>query len=133
MATRLGTQVLTWAGTLIVARKLHPYDFGLMTTGMIFVGLADMLAEAGVSKALVLKNTREPRDLAEGFTLSLILSTALALEQGLDRLRGHLRRKERKLPVLSDVPIPWVAEVCLNQMAHASKEPIGAMKPRDPR
>jgi O-antigen/teichoic acid export membrane protein len=70
-------QVLSWAGTLIVARLLRPYDYGVMTTGMIFIALADVLAEAGVGGALVQKEQLEPRDLAEGFTLSLILSIAL--------------------------------------------------------
>ena len=77
IVTRIGTQVLSWAGTLFVARLLRPYDYGVMTTGMIFIALADVLAEAGVSRALVQKERLEPRDLAEGFTLSLILSVAL--------------------------------------------------------
>jgi O-antigen/teichoic acid export membrane protein len=77
LATRLGTQIFSWVGTLLVARILRPYDYGLMTTGMVVVGLADLLAEAGVGKALVQKAKLERRDLAEGFTLSLLLGTAL--------------------------------------------------------
>lgn len=77
IASRMGIQAVAWAGTLIVARLLRPYDYGLMTTGMIFIGLADLLAEAGVGKALVQKETLQSRDLAEGFTLSLILSVIL--------------------------------------------------------
>jgi PST family polysaccharide transporter len=77
LASRLLTQGFVWAVTLVVARILLPYDYGMMTTGMIFVGLADLLANAGVGKALVQKTRLEPADLAAGFTLSLILSAAL--------------------------------------------------------
>jgi O-antigen/teichoic acid export membrane protein len=77
MVTRLVTQVFLWSVTLLVARLLLPYDFGLMTSGLIFVGLADLLAEAGVGKALVQKENLQPSDLAEGFTFSLLLSAGL--------------------------------------------------------
>jgi len=77
IVTRIGTQVLSWSGTLLVARLLRPYDYGVMTTGMIFIALADVLAEAGVGRALVQKERLEERDLAEGFTVSLLLSLAL--------------------------------------------------------
>jgi PST family polysaccharide transporter len=77
LATRLLTQGLLWGVTLVVARLLLPRDFGLMTSGLIFVGLADLLAEAGVGKALVQKEDLRPADLAEGFTLSLLLSVGL--------------------------------------------------------
>src|SRR5437899_1025643 len=65
IATRLLTQLALWAVTLVVARLLLPYDYGLMTTGLIFVSLADLLAEAGVGKALIQKKDLSPEDLAE--------------------------------------------------------------------
>ncbi len=77
LTARLTTQVFLWGVTLIVARLLRPYDYGLMTTGMIFVGLADLLAEAGIDKALIQKERLQAADLAEGFTLSLFLSVLL--------------------------------------------------------
>jgi O-antigen/teichoic acid export membrane protein len=77
LAARLVTQVVVWGATLIVARLLLPYDYGVMTTGMIFVGLADLLAEAGVGKALVQRRELTAAHLAEGFTLSLILALGL--------------------------------------------------------
>jgi O-antigen/teichoic acid export membrane protein len=77
MATRLLTQVFLWAVTLVVARLLLPYDYGLMTTGFIFVTLADLLAEAGVGKALIQKKDLSSEDIAEGFTLNLLLAGGL--------------------------------------------------------
>jgi O-antigen/teichoic acid export membrane protein len=77
LASRWTTQIFLWAATLIVARLLRPYDYGLMMTGTLFVGLADLLAEAGVGRALIQKEKLEPEDVAEGFTLCLLFSLAL--------------------------------------------------------
>jgi O-antigen/teichoic acid export membrane protein len=77
VATRLLTQVCLWSVTLVVARLLRPYDYGLMTTGLLFVTLADLLSEAGLGKALVQKKTLEPADIAEAFTLNLLLAVGL--------------------------------------------------------
>src|SRR5262249_9198185 len=62
LVSRLATQLFVWCVTLIVARLLSPFDYGLMTTGLIFVGLADLLSEAGIGKALVQKERLEPSD-----------------------------------------------------------------------
>jgi O-antigen/teichoic acid export membrane protein len=77
LASRWTTQLFLWAVTLVVAHLLRPEDYGLMMTGTIFVGLADLLAEAGVGRALVQKERLEEGDLAEGFTLCLLFSLAL--------------------------------------------------------
>lgn len=79
LAARLLTQLFQWSVTLFVTRLLEPSDYGMMTAGVVFVGLADMLAEAGVGKALVHKKTLQRADLAQAFTLGLILSAALYL------------------------------------------------------
>ncbi|MBI3406898.1 MAG: lipopolysaccharide biosynthesis protein [Planctomycetes bacterium] len=74
MVSRLGTQGFVWVSTLLVMRFLKPDDVGIMTWGMVFVGLADLLAEAGVGRALIQKKDLTPRDLDEGFSLTLLLS-----------------------------------------------------------
>ncbi len=77
LAARLGTQLFQWSVTLFVTRLLEAGDYGMMTAGVVFVGLADMLAEAGVGKALVHKKELTRADLAQGFTLGLLLSAGL--------------------------------------------------------
>lgn len=77
LAARLGTQLFQWSVTLVVVRLLEPDDYGMMTAGVLFVGLADMLSEAGIGKALIHKQELVRADLAQGFTLGLGLSTAL--------------------------------------------------------
>src|SRR3712207_7290273 len=65
----------------------------------LFVRLADLLAEAGVGKALVQKKQLTREDLAQGFTLSLLLSVGLyALLFGLaGPAAAHLDRKSTRL------------------------------------
>jgi O-antigen/teichoic acid export membrane protein len=77
LAARLGMQLLQWSVTLLVTRLLEASDYGMMTAGVLFVGLADMLAEAGVGKALVQKRDSGRADFAQAFTLSLGLSAVL--------------------------------------------------------
>ena len=77
VGSRLLMQIVSWAVTLLVARLLSPYDYGVITTGGIFLGMGDLLAEAGVGKALVQKSLLTEDDLAESFTLSFALALVL--------------------------------------------------------
>jgi PST family polysaccharide transporter len=77
LGTRLFVQAFTWIVTIMVARFLRPYDYGVITSGGIFVGLADLLVEAGFGKALVQRAHASADDLAECFTLSLLISSVL--------------------------------------------------------
>lgn len=79
MGTRLVMQLFTWSVTILVARFLMPFDYGVLTSGSLLLGLCDLLAEAGVGKALVQRRELTEDDVAEGFSLSLILATALYL------------------------------------------------------
>ena len=77
VATRLLVQVMAWGVTFAVARLLTPYDYGIMSIGVVFICLADMLAEAGVGRALIQKAELTREDLAAAFTINLLLATAL--------------------------------------------------------
>ena len=77
MATRLVVQVMLWGVTLTVARLLEPYDYGIMSVGVVFICLADMLAEAGVGRALIQKAELTREDLAAAFTINLLLASLL--------------------------------------------------------
>src|SRR5947209_4102583 len=77
IGTKLIVQAFTWLVTIELARILLPFDYGVLTTGMVFVGLGDILAEAGLGKALVRQKDLGPDGIAEGFTVSLVLSLAL--------------------------------------------------------
>jgi len=77
LGSRLIIQLFSWAVTIIVARILVPYDYGIVSAASIFFNMADILAEAGVGRALVQKAHLNADDLAEGFTLSLAISLAI--------------------------------------------------------
>ena len=46
-------QLITWGSTLVVARLLSPSDYGIVAMAMIFLGLLDILTDAGLGAALV--------------------------------------------------------------------------------
>jgi teichuronic acid exporter len=75
--SRLLTQVYVWGSTLLIARFLTPLDYSIMSIGLLVVGLADLFAEAGIGRALIQKESLEPRDIDEGFTLNCLLSLAM--------------------------------------------------------
>lgn len=79
MASRLLVQLFRWAVTLLVARLLTPDDYGVMTAGMLFIGVADILAEAGVGNAIIQKEKLTADDVAGTFTFSLVLAVGLYL------------------------------------------------------
>ena len=77
LAARLGTQLLQIVMTLVVVRLLQPTDYGLIATALAYIGLADILSEAGISRALVQKKELAERDLAQALTLTLLVSVVL--------------------------------------------------------
>ncbi len=77
VSSRLVIQSFAWVVTILVARVLRPYDYGILTAGGIFLSLGDILAEAGIAKALVQKPQLDTEDLAQAFTLNLVLSLAI--------------------------------------------------------
>jgi len=77
VSSRLIMQLFSWVVTILVARVLRPYDYGILTAGGIFVSLGDILAEAGLAKALVQKPRLDTEDLAQAFSLNLVLSLTI--------------------------------------------------------
>src|SRR4051812_19268181 len=55
MAAKFAMQAVTWAVTLLVARLLDKTDYGIMTWAVVGLGLMELLAEAGLGRALVQK------------------------------------------------------------------------------
>ena len=74
---RLATQLFVWVSTMLIARLLLPIDYGLMSIGLIMIGLADMFTEAGIGGALIQKKDLQTADLNEAFTLNLMLSLVM--------------------------------------------------------
>jgi O-antigen/teichoic acid export membrane protein len=73
-AARLLVQGFAWAVSFLVARLLEPQDYGVITWGTVFLGLAEILAEAGIGRALVQKEELAPGDADQMFTAGLTLA-----------------------------------------------------------
>jgi teichuronic acid exporter len=79
LGSRLLVQLFSTLITILVARFLRPYDYGVVTAGGIVYILAEIMAEAGVGRALVQKPELGDRDQDAAFALSLSVSMALYL------------------------------------------------------
>ena len=79
VSSRLIVQVFSWSITIVAARFLRPYDYGIVTATTIFTTLADLLAEGGVCRALVHQPQVGRDELASAFTLNLFLSVGMYL------------------------------------------------------
>ncbi len=57
----------------VLARLLSPRDFGLVSLAAIFVGLATLVANFGLSECIVRRSRLTERDIRAGFTLAMLL------------------------------------------------------------
>lgn len=105
VACKWAAQLLSWGGTLGVARLLRPEDFGVIASAGLLLGLCDLFAEAGVGRALVQKDDVTPLDYDRAFTISVALSAAcyLALLAGAPSASRWMRAPELTfvLPVMA--------------------------------
>ena len=70
-AAKWGSQVLSWASTLIVARLLTPQDYGLVGMASIYLGLVTMLSEFGLGTTVMALRDLTEEQVAQlhGFAL----------------------------------------------------------------
>lgn len=78
-AGKWGTQVLTWASTLIVARLLSPSDFGLVGMAMVYMGLVQLVNEFGLGSAIVQNRSLTSDQLSRLGGLSILLAGGFCL------------------------------------------------------
>src|SRR5579863_7309567 len=69
------TQFFTWAAVLVAARLLKPADFGLMEMAGFVFGLTNVLAEFGISTAVMQMHELDRKALAQLNTASVALCT----------------------------------------------------------
>jgi PST family polysaccharide transporter len=85
-AAKWSYQVLSWASTIVVARLLTPYDFGVVGMSGLFLALATIIGQAGIANAVIALRDLTRRQIAELNTVAVLaglglvgLSCALAL------------------------------------------------------
>jgi O-antigen/teichoic acid export membrane protein len=72
-----GTQLLTFAFGVVLARLLAPEVFGLLVTIQIFTGLAGFVSGGGMGQALVRAKDVTQRDFNVVFTLQLLIGCCI--------------------------------------------------------
>jgi O-antigen/teichoic acid export membrane protein len=72
-AAKWSTQIVAWAGTMIVARLLSQADFGLLTSATVFLSVVMMLTEFGIGTALITLRELPRESSAELHTFSVLL------------------------------------------------------------
>ena len=76
-AARWVSQILSWVSTIVVARLLTPYDYGIIGMASLYVNLAMYVSQAGVSDAIIALRDLTRRQIAELNTLALFLGMGL--------------------------------------------------------
>lgn len=77
-AARWASQALSWASTIVVARLLTPYDYGIIGMAGLYLNLALLVSQAGVGDAVIALRDLTRNQIAELNSFSLLISVALA-------------------------------------------------------
>src|SRR2546430_15415655 len=71
------TQLFSWGATLVVARLLTPTDYGLVSMAFVYVGLAQIIGEAGLNAAAITQRDLNENQIAQLGGVSLMGGGAL--------------------------------------------------------
>src|SRR3712207_9473940 len=74
-----GTQILSWASTLIVARLLTPADYGLFGMAMVFQAFLGSIYDLGLSAAIIQRRDLTENQLAQLGGLCVVYGVLFAL------------------------------------------------------
>lgn len=74
---RIGSQAVSFIVTIVLARLLTPDEYGTVALILIFVALAEVIAEGGLNTALVQKKNSDDVDFSTIFYFSLFFSILL--------------------------------------------------------
>src|SRR5271170_6268168 len=76
-AARWIAQILSWLSTIVVARLLTPYDYGIIGMAGLYLNLATYVSQAGISDAIIALRDLTRRQIAELNTLALFLGMGM--------------------------------------------------------
>lgn len=115
--SRLLSQAVTWAITIVVIRLLKPADYGLLAMAMVFVNFLVLLAEAGLGAAVVQAREMDQRTVGRVFGAVILINGVFCLLQiaaapaiaaffGEERLANLVRVLAVQFPLMSFAVIP---------------------------
>ncbi len=100
-AVKWGSQLLTWASTLIVARVLGPEAYGLIGMAAIYMTFVTLLSEFGIGSAIVTLRDLTDDQVGQINTLSVLFGVlAVALSFAVAFPLGHLFHAPQLPPVV---------------------------------
>jgi len=76
---RFGSQIITWAITLLIIRLLSPEDYGLMAMATVCVVFMIMVAEAGLKPALIQRQEIDETVLRQAFGIVIVVNLGLMI------------------------------------------------------
>src|SRR5256885_11010906 len=76
-AVRWLTQLVSWAGTLLVARWITPTDYGLFAMAMVYAGFIQLVNELGLTVAIVQRRDLTEEQIAQLGGLAVLASIAI--------------------------------------------------------
>ncbi len=71
------SQVLSWVSTIVVARLLTPYDYGILGMASLYLNLAMFVSQAGIGDAIITLRDLTRRQIAELNTFALFIGIGL--------------------------------------------------------
>ena len=74
-----GTQILSWASTLLVARLLSPTDYGLYGMAMVFQGFLAPIYDLGIGAAIIQRRDLSEDEIARLGGLTLLFGAGFAI------------------------------------------------------
>lgn len=79
MTSQVGTQLLNFGLSVILAWLLAPEDFGLIGMMLVFTGFAQLFNEMGLGAAIVQAKSIEERHLSSAFYVNVLFGLLMAL------------------------------------------------------
>lgn len=75
----VGTQGIAFAVSVLLARRLDPSDYGVLTMLTVFIAVSQVFVQSGLNTALIQKKEVDETDLSSAFWVSLGIAAALYL------------------------------------------------------
>jgi PST family polysaccharide transporter len=76
-AGKWASQIVGWASTIVIARLLTPYDYGLVGMAGLYLQFALLIGQSGVGESIITLRDLTGRQIAELNSVSLLLGLGL--------------------------------------------------------
>jgi O-antigen/teichoic acid export membrane protein len=76
-AGKWASQIVGWASTVVIARLLTPYDYGLVGMAGLYLQFALLIGQSGVGESVITLRDLTRRQIAELNTVSMLIGLGL--------------------------------------------------------